>query len=109
MVGHDLLGAAMEIACTAVVTQTTPQAKNFVLRGGRQGAHIRKPVQKARVVVQYRGDLGLLQHDLRQPYPVGISGLLPGQMVTPMYRLPSDYPLGHTLSGFSTHAETGCA
>ena len=41
---HHVLGAAVQIARTAVITQTTPQPQHLVLVGLRQGVHGRKAV-----------------------------------------------------------------
>lgn len=97
MVGHDLLGAAMEIARTAVVTQTTPQAQNFVLRGGRQGAHIRKPVQKARVVISTVVTWVCCSMISDSHTLYGSRVCCQGRWLRHMHRLPSDHARPHPL------------
>ena len=71
----------MQIACATVITQATPQREDFVQRGCSQCEHTGKTLQKPIKVNQHRADLGLLEHDLRQPHAVGITVTLPGQVV----------------------------
>src|SRR5690606_7163693 len=52
----------------------------LVLGGGGQRPHIGEALQEALVVGDNGGDLGLLQHDLRHPHPVGGDVALPGQV-----------------------------
>ena len=87
-----LLRAGMQIACAAVVAQAAPQGHHFFLRRIGQGAHIRKCLQKTRVVIQHREHLGLLQHHFRQPDAVRIPLLLPGQAMATMLALPCHQP-----------------
>ena len=83
-----LLGAAQQVACTAVIPQAGPQGQHLVLMRLRQRPHIRKSLQKTRVIAQHRHHLRLLQHHFRQPDPVRIPCLLPGQIVAAMAALP---------------------
>ena len=91
---HHLLRAAMQIACAAVVAQAAPERQHIVLRGCGQRAYIGKACEKARVVIQYGGDLRLLQHDLRKPHAICVPCVLPGQMIAAMLFLPT-----HNLRG----------
>ncbi|MPN46410.1 hypothetical protein SDC9_193996 [bioreactor metagenome] len=85
----------MQIARAAVVAQAAPQRQHGILRCSRQAGHIRKSVQEALVVAQHGADLGLLQHDFRQPDAVRVTGLLPGQMIAAMAGLPLHYGCGN--------------
>ena len=103
---HHVLGAAVQVARAAVVAQAAPQGQHVVLRGGGQLCHRGKALQKAGVIVQHRGHLGLLQHDFGQPDAVGIARVLPGQAVAPMRafasaRLQPENACGS--NGFSTY------
>ena len=65
----------------------------FVFGRGGQAGDIGKGAAKTRVVVEHGGDLGLLQHDFRQPHAVGV-GALPGQAVAAVAALPADQARG---------------
>ena len=106
MLGNDLLRTAVQIACPGVVPQPTPQAHYFILRRRRQSGHIRKACQESTVVIQHGTDLGLLEHDLRQPHSIRISGLLPRQLIATMGRLPSDHTFSNVRSYAVLHADT---
>ncbi|MPN40721.1 hypothetical protein SDC9_188260 [bioreactor metagenome] len=94
-VAHHLLRAAVQIARAAVITQAAPQRQHIILRRGGQRLHVRKALQKPCVVIQHRGDLRLLQHDLRQPYAIGVARVLPRQMITAMLFLPAHHARGN--------------
>ena len=84
------LGAAMQVARAAVIAQPAPERQHCLLRRGGQGADIGKTLEEARVIAQHGRDLGLLQHDLGQPDPVGIARALPGQAAAAVAALPLD-------------------
>ena len=50
------------------------------------------------IVGNDRGDLGLLEHDLRQPDAVRIARILPGQIVAAVATLPRDDAGGEVCS-----------
>ena len=79
----------MQIARAAVIAQACPQAEYGFLFGGGQCGDIGKGGDKTRVVVEYGGDLGLLQHDFRQPNAVRVLRL-PRQVVAAVLSLPID-------------------
>ena len=62
---HDILGATVQVARPAVITQPGPQRQHVVQRRGGQIGDGGKAVQEAGVVVQHGADLRLLQHDFR--------------------------------------------
>src|SRR5580704_4227864 len=70
----------------AVVAETAPELENALDRRHREAGHVGKGGQKALVVRNDRRDLRLLQHDLREPDPIRVARVLPGQ-VTPAVRL----------------------
>ena len=88
--GHQALRAGVQIARPAVIAKAAPQGEHFVDRGCGQGGEGRKTLEKARVIADHRGHLGLLEHDLRQPDAVRIAGVLPGQVVAAVGALPGD-------------------
>ena len=101
MQGHHILRAAMQIACATVIAQAAPQGQDIIQRRGGQGLHIREALQEALEIAQHRADLGLLQHDLRQPHAVRVTHALPWQVVAPLLALPGHEPIrqdrGHLL------------
>ena len=78
----------MQIAGTAVIAQTTPQAQHLIERGRCQIFHRGKARKKALVVVDHGEHLSLLQHDLRQPHAVRLARVLPGQVGASMGLMP---------------------
>ena len=91
---HHILRTLVQIASTAVITQTTPQPHHLVLGCCRQVKHGGKVLQKLVVVVENSAHLCLLQHDLRQPYPVRVLGVLPRQVIAAVNLLPRHQGLG---------------
>lgn len=61
-----------------------------------------KALHKPQVIIDYRGYLGLLQHDLANPDAVGIDLLLPGQIVTAVLLLPCDKLLSEPVQCLRT-------
>ena len=68
-----------EVRCTAVVAQPLPALVDLLLRRFRQCLYRGKLRQKPLVVAFHRLHTGLLQHDLRQPDPIRLPILPPGQ------------------------------
>lgn len=62
-VAHDFLRAAMQVASARVIAQAGPVRHHVFLRGGGQRRDVWKALQKALVVGDDGGYLGLLQHD----------------------------------------------
>jgi len=89
--GDDDLGSLLQIARTCVVAKAGPQVQHFVFRGGGQGLDRRQRGHEPVEVVQHGADLGLLQHDFRDPHPVRGDALLPGQVVAAMVVIPVQY------------------
>ena len=84
----------MQVAGPAVITQAAPHGQYIVKLGIGQISDHRKALQKPRVVPQYSGDLGLLEHDFRQPDTVRVAGVLPRQSAAAMRLLPGNNLLG---------------
>ena len=82
-----LAGGFVQIARAAVIAQARPQAEHGFLFGGGQCGNIGEGSDKTRVVVEHGGDLGLLQHDFRQPNAVRVLRL-PRQVVSAVLSLP---------------------
>ena len=91
MLLHHDLGTAVQIARPAVIPQAAPQTHHIVDAGLRQISHRGQMLRKSFKVVPHRHNLGLLQHDFRQPDAVGIDRVLPGQAVAPMAFLPAHH------------------
>ena len=88
-VSHSL-GTAMQVARTAVVPQAAPQRQDLVHASLPQIRHSGKPFQESPVIAQHGRNLGLLQHDFRQPDAVGVARALPRQAVPTV--LPAPVP-----------------
>ncbi len=84
---HNLRGL-LQVACAGVVTQARPQVQHFVFRCGGQGLDRRQRGHEPVEVVEHGAHLGLLQHDLRNPHPVGCDALLPGQVMATVAVVP---------------------
>ncbi len=78
------LRAGAQIARSRVIPQPRPQMQHLIQGRRRERLHVGKPRHEALVVGNHRGDLGLLQHHLRHPHPVGRRVLLPRQIVAAM-------------------------
>src|SRR5665647_2423899 len=89
---HDIQSALMEVAGAAVIAQTTPETQHLVQRCRSQRRQIGKLSYETREIIQNGCHLCLLQHDFRQPDPVGIMRILPWQMVSSVYLLPAHDP-----------------
>ena len=86
---RDHLRRLVHAACAMVIAETAPDRQHGRLARGGQRLHGGKFLQEARVVVHHRRDTGLLQHDLRDPYAIGIGVTAPGQLAT-MFVVPRE-------------------
>ena len=69
----DELGGLMQPAGAMVVAKTAPQGENGLFTCFRQIMDGGKALHPARVVIEDGGDASLLEHDLGDPYWIGIS------------------------------------
>lgn len=90
MLGHDGACRRVQIARATVVAKPAPQREHVVFRGGGQGRQIGEMGDKALEIGDDRGNLGLLQHDFRQPDTVGVACALPWQGMAAVVQLPVD-------------------
>ena len=70
----------MKVAGPGVVTETCPEVQHLILAGVGQDLKPRKSCHEIVVVGDDSGHLSLLQHNLRDPDPIGCYVLLPGQV-----------------------------
>lgn len=75
----DLLGSLVQVAGARVVAKPGPVMQHLVDGGVGQGQHVGEAGHEPLVIGDDSGNLGLLQHDLGDPDPVGGFVLLPGQ------------------------------
>ena len=80
MAVDDDFGAAMQVAGAAVITQAFPELQHGIQRRGSQCLDRGHGGDEALVIWDDGIDLGLLQHDLRQPDAVGIAVAAPGSV-----------------------------
>jgi len=80
----------VEIAAARVVAQPAPQPQHLVLGSLRKPLDAGESREKALVVGNHGRDLGLLQHDLREPDAVRIARSLPGKPAAAVPPLPGD-------------------
>ena len=71
---------ALEVAGPGVVAQAGPEPQHLVLRRRGQRGHRWEPLHEPLVIGEDRGDLSLLEHDLRNPDRVRVARLPPGQI-----------------------------
>src|ERR1700722_12665779 len=76
--------------------------QHLIERRRRERLHICKSRHESLVVRNHRGDLRLLQHDLRDPYPIRRGILLPGQIVPAVNLEPGEQAFGEPF-GCDTH------
>ena len=84
---HDLRGL-VQVARTAVVAEPGPQVQDFVLGRRGQCLDVGQRCHETVEVTEHGADLGLLQHDFRDPHPVGGDALLPGQVLATVTVVP---------------------
>src|SRR5690554_6620467 len=87
LIDHYLC-TAVQITRPSVIPQASPVGHDFFLRSLSQALDARKPNQEAFVIGDNGADLGLLQHDVRLPDPIGVCCALPGQVMSTMLALP---------------------
>ena len=91
-----MLRAPVQVAGAAVITQAAPQPQYLVQTGVSQHGHSGEPFYKPGEVGLDGNNLGLLQHDFRQPDPVRIAGGLPREIVAAMLGLPRNHLRGES-------------
>ena len=64
-------GGALQVAGARVVAEARPQVQHFIDRRRGERRHVGEARHEALVVRDDGGHLGLLQHDLRHPHPIG--------------------------------------
>ena len=90
----DLLGRLVQVAGAGVIAEPGPVVQHLVDGGVGQRQHVGKAGHEALIVGNDRSDLGLLQHDFRDPDPVGGLLLLPGQGLAAVELIPVQDPGG---------------
>ena len=76
------LSCLVQVACPGIVPQSLPEEKDLVLRSLGQRYDIGKTLHEAHIVVMTLCHAGLLKDDFRNPYPIGICRVTPGQFTT---------------------------
>ncbi len=97
---HALARGGMQVAGAGVVTQTCPVRHQCVVVGGSQVGQGGEGLDEAQEVRNHRRHLGLLQHDLRQPYPVRRTRMLPRQVVAAVLIEPGKQLVGEGGHGW---------
>jgi hypothetical protein len=97
--GHEVARRAVQVAPPGVVAEAAPVVQYLVDVGARQVRERREARREAFVVGDNRGNLGLLQHDLRQPHVVGRGVALPGQVVAAVAVVPVEKALCEFVHG----------
>jgi hypothetical protein len=87
-------GGAVEVAGPGVVAQAGPVAEHLIRLGRRQVRQTGEAGHEALEIGDDRRDLGLLEHDLGDPDPVGAGVALPGQILAAMAVEPGEDALG---------------
>jgi len=84
VVGNDEARGPVQVPGAGVITETRPQVQDLVQVRRGQVRHGGKTGQKALEIREDDGNLGLLEHDLRDPHPIGSRVPLPGQVLAAM-------------------------
>ena len=90
VIAHHTLRTTMQVAGAGVVAQPAPQTHDFIDRRSGKISKLRKARQKACVIRDDRSNLGLLQHDFGKPDAIGVSGVLPRQIMPAVGFVPVD-------------------
>ena len=61
----------MQVSCSGVISQAGPVMQHQIYIGICQAVNVLEGVQETFVIGYNRSDLCLLQHDFRNPHPVG--------------------------------------
>ena len=77
---HNDSCCAVEISRPGVIAETLPGAKHIVFRSACQSGEIGKPQKPLVIIRDYRHDLGLLEHKLRDEDGVRITGPAPREI-----------------------------
>ena len=83
------LGRPVQVAGPRVVAQPGPMLQHGIERRCRQRGNIRKTAHEPLEVRNDGCDLGLLQHDFRNPDAVGSDSALPGQVMAAVAAVPA--------------------
>ena len=94
---HDLPGCFMQIAAAGVVTQSGPVLEDLIEIGRGQLIQRGETLHETAEVGDDGAHLGLLEHDLGDPYAVGAGIGLPGQIVAAMLVEPVQQPAGKII------------
>ena len=86
---HHVLGGRAKIPRARVVTQALPGVKDFVLRRGGEGGEIGEAPHPRLIIWDNRGDLRLLEHELRNENCVRIACPAPGEIAA-MFPIPGE-------------------
>jgi hypothetical protein len=80
MLADHKLRRRVKVSGTLIIAQPLPSAKDFLKRGAGQCLDVREKAQPFIIIRDDGADRSLLEHDLRDPYPVGIPGLSPWEI-----------------------------
>ena len=75
MAGDDGTGAGVQVAGAGVIAEPLPLMQHVVERRCGKRANVGKPRHESVKIRGDRDDRGLLQHDLAEPYQIGIGAL----------------------------------
>ena len=106
VVGDNLAGGALQVADAGVIAEAFPEFVDGFGIGVREGLEVGQGAQPAFPVGDDGLDLGLLQHDLRYPHGVGVSGTTPRQ-IAGVQRKPAEQRRNNCIGssrGWSWHS-----
>ena len=88
MAFHQALGRAEQVPGASVIAESRPERKHTIHVAFGKAWKIWEASHETMKVIDHRGDLRLLEHDLRDPYSVGRARVLPRQMCSTMLVVP---------------------
>ena len=77
-------GSGSKVSRAIVITEPLPGVKHGIFRSACDGSEIRKPVEPFIIIGNYRGDLGLLEHELGYENGIRVAPIAPWEFTAIM-------------------------
>ena len=94
---NNSLRGFLQVTGPGVVSKAGPVAEHIIHGGFGQGMDVREAFHERFEVGDNGGYLGLLQHDFRDPHPVGVPVVMPRQVMPAVAVVPLQQLVGETV------------
>jgi len=94
MTSPDLLRGLVQIPSPGIVAKPGPMVQHCIQGGFSQVIEIRKTLHETLEIGDHGSHLSLLEHNLRDPDPIGGRILLPGEVFAAGTLVPIEYQVG---------------